>query len=287
MNFPSLLKQYKMESSKILQADVLDIIFETKNKAYGAYELRKNYHKRARKAVMITVTFALVVATIPLIAGLLNPDASHILPKTPTQVTIRAIEPIAPAVPIAEVEPPRQIPETAVEQFVAPIIVEATNARDDEKLPSQEVLSNSNFGEKKMEGPEGGPTGLEPTSGPTGGGNPIIEIQPEENTFDATVIDELPEFPGGEEAMMNFLKKNLVYPKRAIEVGENGKVVLEFVVDKQGNISEIDFLKKAGYGFDDEAKRVMGLMPEWRPGKINGHPVKARYQIPIIFELED
>lgn len=275
-----------MESSKILQANVLDIIFESKNKEYGAYELRKNYHKRARKAMMVTVTFGLVVASIPLIAGLLSPEATRTLLPQSREVIIQTIDPVIPVVPPVRVETRQTAVETNTELFVEPTIVEASNAKDDEKLPSQEDLSKSNFGDKKIEGPDGNPTDLGTPTG-TNTGPEIFDTKPAENTFDATVIDELPEFPGGEEAMMAFLKSHLIYPKRAVEAGENGKVVVEFVVDKQGNISEIDFLRKAGFGFDDEAKRVMGLMPEWKPGKINGQPVKARYQIPIIFELEE
>ena len=88
-----------MESSKILQANVLDIIFESKNKEYGAYELRKNYHKRARKAMMVTVTFGLVVASIPLIAGLLSPEATRTLLPQSREVIIQTIDPVIPVVP--------------------------------------------------------------------------------------------------------------------------------------------------------------------------------------------
>lgn len=275
-----------MESSKILQADVLDIIFEKQNKKYGAYELRKNYHKRVRKAMIIVATLAFMVSSIPLIAGLLLEDG-HVVPTHKPPVPFNPDLPPVPPPVIPPVHPPTPPPaNTAQLMNTKPVITRADSVADDELPQKQKDLSQANFGAKRIEGPEGNP--LQPGEGKTNTNLPVIENPPVvEKTYDITILEQLPEFPGGEEAMMAFLKTHLQYPKRALEAGENGKVVLEFVVDKEGKISEIDFLRKAGFGFDDEAKRVMGLMPEWKPGKINGQAVKARYQIPIVFELEE
>lgn len=274
-----------MESNKILKADVLDIIFEHQNKQYGAYELRKNYHKRARIALMAAATFAIVISGIPLIAGLLISDHNY-LNRTVTLTTIRTDLPKPPKP--KHVDPPAANPTDAAPtpKVSIPIITTADSVYNDVKP----VASN----EMSKPGPVD-PTSTEtgPVGPATGEGKPTTEQQivetvvVKETTHESGELHQLPEFPGGEDAMIAFLKSHLIYPKRAQDADKDGRVVLEFIVDKEGRISDIDLLKKAGFGFDEEAVRVMGLMPEWKPGKINGAPVKARYQIPITFELED
>lgn len=274
-----------MESNKILQSDVLDIIFEQKNKQYGAYELRKNYHKRARKSVMVVAIIAFVISSVPLIAGLLSNDDRIVkkpIPYTPFDPHIPTPPP--PANP--RTSPPAN-PEAHVDINKMPVITQADSVPEDKPIVQNEP-ADPNPGPAGPDGPETGPVSLNPEPGTVKTGEPVVEVTPpKENTYDAEKLEQFPEFPGGEDAMAAFLKSNLKYPKRAQEEGESGRVVLEFIVDKTGKISEIGFLRKAGFGFDDEAKRVMNMMPDWKPGKINGEPVKARYQIPIIFELED
>ena len=278
-----------MESNKILGADVLDIIFEQKNQLYGAYELRKNYHKRARKAITIVATFAFLISSIPLIAGLFMDEERAIGLKKPPII----FNPDIPVMPPPPVKPPVVPPPTthqpiASNIFTIPVVIAADSVPDDKILEDQKTLSKENFGATKTEGPEDGQQTLNPGT-ETGKVNDVIVEAPvvKEVIHETGDLQQFPEFPGGEDAMLAFLKSHIKYPARAQQEGETGKVVLEFVVDKTGKITEIDFLKKAGYGFDDEAKRVMGIMPDWKPGKINGQAVNAKYQLPIIFELEN
>ncbi len=276
-----------MESNKILQSDVLDIIFEQKNKQYGAYELRKNYHRRARKSVMIVAIIAFVISSVPLIAGLFDKD--EVIVKKPKDYRSTILELPKDVPPVTKKkEPVQEVKEVKTAKFVKPEITKTEDVKEADVPKSQKELSQTNIGPENNDGPETGPVTLNPEPGNRKTGEPVVEVTPiKEKTFDTGLLEQYPEFPGGEDAMAAFLKSNLKYPKKAQEEGESGKVVLEFVVDRNGKISEIDFLKKAGFGFDDEAKRVMNMMPDWKPGKINGEPVKARYQIPILFELED
>ena len=111
------------------------------------------------------------------------------------------------------------------------------------------------------------------------------EIQIDEPDAPVYIAEEQPSFPGGYSAMMNFLKKNIVYPQLAIEVGITGIVYIEFIIEKDGAISNILVLKEIGGGCDEEAVRVVQMMPKWNPGKQNGFPVRVKLTLPVKFSL--
>jgi protein TonB len=100
-----------------------------------------------------------------------------------------------------------------------------------------------------------------------------------------TFAEQMPEFEGGQEDLMKYLSKNIVYPPVAKENGIEGRVILQFVVGTDGKISQIDVVKKLGWGMEEEAVRVVKSMPPWRPGKQNGKPVTVRFTLPVVFKL--
>ena len=99
-------------------------------------------------------------------------------------------------------------------------------------------------------------------------------------------VEDMPEFPGGEQAMMDFVSKNVVYPKEAQEKEISGRVFVSFIVEKDGSISETEVVKGIGGGCDEEAVRVVKAMPKWKPGKEKGKPVRVSYMMPIFFKLQ-
>ncbi len=101
-----------------------------------------------------------------------------------------------------------------------------------------------------------------------------------------TVVQEQPQFPGGNKAMYKFLGDNIKYPEPATRANVSGKVFLNFVVTKEGEIKNVTILKEMGFGIDEEAMRVVSLMPRWTPGKQDGKPLNVRYNLPIAFELD-
>ena len=100
------------------------------------------------------------------------------------------------------------------------------------------------------------------------------------------IVDEMPQYPGGETAMMEYVAKNVVYPKEAQEKGISGRVFVGFIVEKDGSIGEVKLLRGIGGGCDEEAIRVIKGMPKWKPGKQEGKPVRVSYQMPINFKLQ-
>lgn len=101
------------------------------------------------------------------------------------------------------------------------------------------------------------------------------------------VVEEMPEFPGGFGACMNFLARNVKYPKKAFIKGEEGKVIVQFVVNRNGKISDIAIVQSVSPALDAEARRVIKSMPKWKPGMLNGQPVRVRFTLPIAFKLNN
>jgi len=119
-------------------------------------------------------------------------------------------------------------------------------------------------------------------------GTPPVEAPPrasEDKVF--TRVEDMPEFPGGQRALMRYLQTNLVYPADAIEEGIEGKVVVEFTVCEDGKLCDEKILRSVGGGCDQEALRVVKKMPAWKPGMNDGKPVKTRYMLPISYKLQD
>ncbi len=111
------------------------------------------------------------------------------------------------------------------------------------------------------------------------------EVMAEMPDLFGRIVETMPAFRGGEQKLFEFLGNNLVYPKEAIEAGIEGKVFVEFYIEKDGTVCDAKVLRGIGYGCDEEALRVIGLMPKWSPGKQRGKAVRVRYTLPINFKL--
>lgn len=111
----------------------------------------------------------------------------------------------------------------------------------------------------------------------------VVENKVEEEIF--VFVEDFPEFPNGEENMYKYLGANIKYPKDALENGIQGTVVVKFVVEKDGTISNVKAIRKIGGGCDEEAVRVVKRMPRWKPGKQRGKPVRTEFTLPIQFKL--
>ena len=111
------------------------------------------------------------------------------------------------------------------------------------------------------------------------------DMKPDKNGV-YQIVEEMPEFPGGENALMDYVAKNVVYPKEAQEKGISGRVFVGFIVEKDGSVSEVKVLRGIGGGCDEESIRVVKAMPKWKPGKQEGKPVRVSYLMPITFKLQ-
>lgn len=270
-----------MESKKILSADLLDILFENRNKEYGAYQLRKTYNHRIRKSLMITGSLALLALTSSFVASKVDKDNVRL---QKTEVTLTEIAPeekiIEPPPPITPVEPPR----VEMIQFTPPVITNE-EINDDEKPPEQDDMENAKIDVKNQDGV----IDDIPTTKTLEDGKGVLEIKKKDDEpdfFEKVEIEA--SYPGGFTAWKKYLEKNL----RRETPTDNGApegvypVNIRFKVDKEGNVSDITPMTKFGFGLEEEAIRVIKKSDKWLPGNQNGKPAGSYHTQTITFLVE-
>lgn len=272
-----------MEIQKLLYADYLDIVFDRRNKNYGGYELRRNYPQRVKRAMTIVLLSAGIASSLPVIAGLMRPPATKDLASVNRVVELKDIpvEPIPPKPETIEVPPPPS--ELASRNFTPPTIVENDQVRPDELMPDQDdlddkIISNHNQDGAATDLDISVPDGLNNNNHSSG----TVEA-PATPDKPFTVVEQMPEFNGN---IGDYLSSTLRYPDQAREAGIDGRVLVHFIVNEDGNISEAKVVRSIGGGCDEEALRVVNSMPRWKPGKQNGRAVKVYFTLPISFRLE-
>lgn len=252
-----------------------DIIFEDRNKAYGAYFLRKSYSKHVVVGAVLTFSFFALVFAAPYIAELLKGQEEAVVQEART---VKYTD-LAPPPPIQNTPPPPQInippPVKTVIKFLPPKVTDK-EVVEEEEMPTIEEIKQNDVGAETVEG-----------TGEVVFDEPVAEVAKEEVDEDVvfTVVEQQAEFPGGMEALVKFLQKNVKYPAIARRMGVEGSVFVSFVVDRAGAISDIQVVKGISAECDKEAVRVVGMMPPWKPGKQNGKAVKSRFVLPVKFKL--
>lgn len=266
--------------------DALDIVFANRNRAYGAYQLRREYPTALGRAFGFGLLLIGLLVLLPRILAAF----SSLAPEKPlteviAKTTIINLEKIPPPPTIAPPPPPPLL--KAAIAYTPPVV-----KRDDEvpvgKPVDVETLLKDprNVGSKTVEGINEGP----PTLGPASTGLAAVEVPPppDEEPYDEFRVNKMPSFPGGEAEMFRWIYKHLKYPEMAIESGTSGQVVLTFVVGKDGSIADIEVVKIPAGGsiLGKEATRVVQSMPRWVPGEAHGQAVKVRFMLPLRFELK-
>jgi periplasmic protein TonB len=248
-----------------------DLVFEMKNKDYGAFLLRKISAKSHILAVLITaVVFSLSVSAPLLIKGITN------------SMGVKEVEVITLINPT--IEKPIELPKIDEIKPVKPMIrftpflVSPDDKVSDEDLP----MTNDELLGSKL---------------PIGGGDDSSDIKDlvvKKNIIgdpgkihEIFEIQQKPEFPGGEEEMMKFLSSNIVYPGQALAAGIQGTVYVKFVVTNSGKVSDVQVLRGVEGGCSEEATRVVKMMPDWKPGKQNGLAVPVYFNLPVSFVLKN
>jgi protein TonB len=253
-----------------------DIVFESRNKSYGAYVIRNIYGKNVAVATLIALTIIGFVLAYPSISEYFRKD------EEASEHELKSIKytDLAPPPPIDKnVPPPPKLdvppPVKTIIKFLPP---EVTNKEvaEEEEMPTQEEVKQNDVGAENLEG-----TGEIQFDEPV---EEVIKDEIDENAI-FTVVEQQAEFAGGLEAMMKFIVKNMKYPAVARRMGVEGSVFVSFVVERDGSISEPKVIKGISAECDQEAVRVIKMMPQWKPGKQNGRPVRSRFVLPIKFRL--
>lgn len=269
-----------------------DLVFEGKNKEFGAYELRKDSDSRHNKAMIVVVIFLALVFLIPLLINTVLPKAE----ERPEDLTEQAMVNIDDATE-AEEEPEEELeryeepePEVLPEEVLNTVkvtelaIVEDDQVKAEDEIKTQDELAETTtaFGQSDFD------QGTDDRNVVREHKDEIVveEKRDVEENKVFTAVEQMPQFPGGEAELMKYISKNLKYPPVAMENNIQGRVVVQFVVTKTGKIGEVKVVRGKDPDLDKEAVRVVKSLPDFIPGKMNGQTVNVWYTLPITFKLQ-
>ena len=277
-----------MSKLDILTQNWIDIVFDGRNKEYGAYDLRKNNAKNTTRAILIggfLFIFAFVAPNISKLISSQLSDEDLEKPQLIEQEVILATPPpvdekVPPPPPAVEPPPPR----VDIVKFPPPV-VKPDNQVVEEEPPTVKDLETATTGQKTMKGDINAPIQIEE---PKYGEGPVNQEVTQETNEIFTNVEVLPSFPGGIEQFYKFLNKQLVYPPMSKENNIQGRVTVNFVVERDGSLTDIKVLRGVAGGEDlsQEAIRVLKKSPKWTPGIQNGRPVRVSYSVPVVFALQ-
>lgn len=276
-----------MDSAKIPGNDFLDILFYGRNKDYGAYELRSRYDKRVRNAVMGTASIMLVmIGGYVLNNTLMAAENVHRPVLVEKKIELQALE-MPPEPPVTIPPPPvtsAPPPMAASIRVTTPVIVDS-DVPPDEMPPKNVDMIDKVVGFTTSEGVEGG---MDIDLNASGNGSSGVVKAPPANNPDIPIgfVEIMPEFPGGEAALAKYLNNNIRYPHIAQENEIQGTIFIQFVVNRDGTITQVKTIGAAkGGGLEEEAIRVITKMPKWKPGRQNGQYVAVYFNLPVNFRL--
>jgi len=276
-----------MEANKILNADILDIIFEGKNKDYGAYDLRKTYNKRMIKSLIVTAAILLLVFIGSIVYSQLTKtsekDVYDVKDTELAQVKDEAPPPPPPPPPPPTPPPPPEINQV---QFTPPKIVKDEEVKPEEKI--EEIKEDQTISTKTVESDNKVQIVQAPVEDK---GTQVVEV-PKTNDDENKIFNKVEveaEFPGGSAAWTRYIRNNL----NANAPVDNGappgtyQVIVRFIVSKDGTISDVTPETKYGYGMEDEAVKIIKKGPKWTPALQNGRNVNAYRRQPITFVVAE
>ena len=271
----------------------VDMVFAGKNKEYGAYQLRKGTSGRNIKSLLILVIAA------ALVGGFLAWKVIEQKQAEEQQAYMEAMElaklqqqakkeekkkePVKP-----KIEPKKEIPVAReTQKFTAPVIKKDELVKEENQVKQMDKLDDKvAVGTENKEGVKDRTVEAVRNDIAVAAPPPPPAPKPEVSNKVFDVVEEMPSFPGGQGALMSFLYSNIKYPVVAQENGVQGRVIVGFVVERDGSITDVKVMRSVDPSLDREAQRVVKAMPRWKPGKQNGSAVRVKYTVPVVFRLQ-
>ena len=271
----------------------VEMVFAGKNKEYGAYQLRKGTSGRNIKALLILVIAA------ALVGGFLAWKVIEQKQAEEQQAYMEAMElaklqqqakkeekkkePVKP-----KIEPKKEIPVAReTQKFTAPVIKKDELVKEENQVKQMDKLDDKvAVGTENKEGVKDRTVEAVRNDIAVAAPPPPPAPKPEVSNKVFDVVEEMPSFPGGQGALMAFLNSNIKYPVVAQENGVQGRVIVGFVVERDGSITDVKVMRSVDPSLDREAQRVIKAMPKWKPGKQNGSAVRVKYTVPVVFRLQ-
>jgi protein TonB len=247
-----------------------DIVFEVRNKEYGAYKLRKKYNRTVLIAMLIGVIVLATAVITPYINAKANENRAK---RAERQVEIKMENLDTPAEQVAPPPPPPPPPTDVVQQqrYVPPQVVDSIKPEDVKQLMTADQAQTEVVNKEVVEVVE------------------QVKEEVQESDAEATpfvVVEEMPMFPGGDAELLKYIGEHTQYPEIAKENNIQGKVIVRFCVTSKGGVSQVSVLKGVDPELDKEAIRVVNTLPPFKPGKQGGKPVPVWYMVPIAFTLK-
>lgn len=271
-----------------------DLVFQGKNKDFGAYVLRSDSVRRHTVSIVIVVAVLAVVMVFLWMknTGLFEPAEEEINANAGQELTTIANVEEIPEEEEEQVQLPEPEPEevqveeeVTATQAVTEVVLAEVVDEDRKMKDTQEVLENTaQLGAENHEGKEDATK--EVVKKEVVEEAPVVEKPKDEGPVNIAMVEQKPSFPGGDAAMYQWLSNNINYPAAASEEGVQGKVIVQFIVEKDGHISGVHVVRGKHPALDAEAKRVVSKMPRWTPGRNNGQPVRVTYNLPVTFRLQ-
>ena len=276
-----------MSKIDLVSHDWADLVFEGRNKEYGAYVLRKNTSKRNVMSLLIVVAAGVllylglnIVKKIQESRAVANTQAIELSAINEKKKEAKKLEK-----EVVKIEPEKVIEKVKSSvKFTPPVIKKDEEVKEDNQLDLEKVeKTNITIGAFDVQGND--EVGGEVLKAKEEIAQPEPPKHEEENkVFD--VVEQMPSFPGGMPALMKWLSDNMKYPPIAAENGVQGRVIVQFVVEKDGSVTDVHVARSVDPSLDKEAVRVVKVMPKWIPGKQNGSAVRVKYTVPVLFKLQ-
>ena len=277
-----------MSKVDLIDKNWVELVFDGRNKEYGAYVLRKETGMRNIKSMLLV--FAVIIAIMAGVAAKVAIENAF-----PKKVAIETDVELTKLAEKKEVKVEKKAPVKVEEQkvvekvkssvkFTPPVIKKDDEVKPEEELKSQEDLNKTNTAIGSFDVKGNDETGGEVLKAKEVIAQPEPPKEEETKVFD--VVEVMPTFPGGQQALFEWLSKNIKYPVVAEENGVQGRVIGACVVERNGSITDVQVAKSVDPSLEKEAVRVVKAMPHWIPGKQNGSAVRVKFTVPVTFRLQ-
>ena len=270
-----------MPKVNIFSEDWCNVVFESRPKDYGAYVLRTLSSRRHRLAILATLILFVFAFALPGVIKRIIPSSKekNVEVTTLSNIKLEKNKPKVIIEPKIEEEPVK-IKSTI--KFTPPVIKDDSEVKDEEVMKTQEEVTDSKLSVSTSD-VKGNSKDADAVD--------LADLQQQKKVVEEEVVkpylvvEQMPEFPGGDQTMRKFLRDNIRYPMMARESGITGTVYVTFIVSTSGQISDVKLLRGIGGGCDEEAVRVVKTMPRWIAGRQTGKPVPVQFNLPIKFSL--
>ena len=272
----------------------VEMVFAGKNKEYGAYQLRKGTSGRNIKSLLILVIAAALVGGFLAWKVIEQKQAEEqqaymeAMELAKLQEQAKKEEKKKPEKVQPKIEAKKEIPVAReTQKFTAPVIKKDELVKEENQVKQMDKLDDKvAVGSEDKEGVKDRNVEAVRSEIAVAAPPPPPAPKPEVATKVFDVVEEMPSFPGGSAALMSYLSSNTKYPVVAQENGVQGRVIVSFVVERDGSISDVKVARSVDPSLDREAQRVVKSMPKWKPGKQNGSAVRVKYTVPVVFRLQ-